>query len=150
MISASHNPYLDNGIKVFDHSGYKLPDPEEHTVEQEIFRLKETGIEPRPAKVEADGGLDRQYLDYLVSTVSTTLEGMRLVIDCGNGAAYKLAPELFRKLGANVTVIHCAPDGRNINLNCGALHVGGLREAVLAEKADCGVAFDGDADRAIL
>jgi len=149
MISASHNPYQDNGIKVFGHSGYKLPDAEEHAIEQGIFRLKDQGIAPAPMALVSDELLDRAYLEYLLSTVSVRFEGLRLVIDCGNGAAYRLAPELFRRLGAQVTVLCCAPDGRNINLKCGALHVENLRAAVVNEGAECGVAFDGDADRAI-
>jgi phosphoglucosamine mutase len=149
MISASHNPYQDNGIKVFSHSGFKLPDSEEDTIEQEIFRLKKEALVPAPSGIEIDEGLDRQYLEYLISTVPTRFDGMRLVIDCGNGSAYRLGPELFRRLGAEVTVLCTEPDGRNINLNCGALHVDNLRQAVCAQGADAGVAFDGDADRAI-
>ena len=149
MISASHNPYQDNGIKVFGHSGFKLPDAEEHSIEQEIFRLREQGANPAPAKLTIDQSLDRQYLEYLISTVPVRFEGLRIVLDCGNGAAYRLAPELFRSLGAEVTLLSAEPNGRNINLNCGALHVEGLRSAVVAQGADGGVAFDGDADRAI-
>jgi phosphoglucosamine mutase len=149
MISASHNPYQDNGIKVFGHTGFKLPDAEEHAIEQEIFALKKRGVQPAAAKLEVDQALDRKYLEYLISTVRVRFEGMRLVIDCGNGAAYRLAPELFRRLGAQVTVLNAQPDGRNINLHCGALHVDGLQAAVVRERADCGAAFDGDADRAI-
>jgi phosphoglucosamine mutase len=149
MISASHNPYQDNGIKVFGHSGFKLPDDEEHAVEQEIFRLRERGLAPAPLKLTEDTGLDRQYLDYLASTVAVRFDGMRLVIDCGNGAASRLAPELFRRLGADVTTLCAEPNGRNINLNCGALHLDSLCEAVPAGRADLGAAFDGDADRAI-
>jgi phosphoglucosamine mutase len=149
MISASHNPYQDNGLKVFGHSGFKLPDAEEHTIEQNIFRLREQNIAANPAPLSVDEGLDRRYLEYLASTVSVRFDGMRLIIDCGNGAAYRLAPELFRRLGASVTVLCAEPDGRNINLNCGALHLGKLQEAVVAQSADAGVAFDGDADRAI-
>ena len=149
MISASHNPYQDNGIKVFTHSGFKLPDAEEHAIEQEIFRLRELGIAPAPATLAVDEGLDRQYLEYLVSTASVRFDGVTLAMDCGNGAASVLGPALFRRLGADVKEIFCAPDGRNINLDCGALHVERLRDAVLALRADFGVAFDGDADRAI-
>jgi phosphoglucosamine mutase len=149
MISASHNPYQDNGIKVFGHSGFKLPDAEEHAIEQEIFRLRELGIAPAPAKIAVDEGLDRQYLEYLVSTSSVRFDGVTLAMDCGNGAASLLGPSLFRRLGADVKALFCAPDGRNINLGCGALHVERLRDAVLAHRADFGVAFDGDADRAI-
>ena len=149
MISASHNPYQDNGIKVFTHSGFKLPDAEEHAIEQEIFRLRELGVAPAPATLAVDEGLDRQYLEYLVSTASVRFDGVTLAMDCGNGAASVLGPILFRRLGADVKEIFCAPDGRNINLDCGALHVERLRDAVLALRADFGVAFDGDADRAI-
>ena len=149
MISASHNPFQDNGIKVFGHSGFKLPDAEEHAIEQEIFRLRAQGAVSSPLRLAIDEGLDRQYLDYLASTVAVRLDGLRLLIDCGHGAAYRLAPELFRRLGASVGVLCAEPNGRNINLNCGALHLENLREAVLAQSADAGVAFDGDADRAI-
>jgi phosphoglucosamine mutase len=149
MISASHNPYQDNGIKVFTHSGFKLPDAEEHAIEQEIFRLLELGVAPAPAKIAVDEGLDRQYLEYLVATSPVRFDGVTLAMDCGNGAASLLGPSLFRRLGADVNALFCAPDGRNINLGCGALHVERLRDAVLAHSADFGVAFDGDADRAI-
>jgi phosphoglucosamine mutase len=150
MISASHNPYQDNGIKVFGHSGFKIPDEEEHEVEQEIFRLLDAGVEPKSVKLEVDPGLDRQYLDYLLSTVSTRIDGMKLMLDCGNGAACSLGPELFRALGAEVSAIGVEPDGRNINLGVGALHVDKLRHAVIKSGSDVGAAFDGDADRAIL
>ena len=149
MISASHNPYQDNGIKVFGHSGFKLPDAEEHAIEQEIFRLRSQGAAPSPHKLSIDEGLDGQYLEYLASTVAVRFDGLQLVIDCGHGAAYRLAPELFRRLGASVSLLCAEPNGRNINLNCGALHLENLRDAVLAQGADAGVAFDGDADRAI-
>jgi phosphoglucosamine mutase len=149
MISASHNPYRDNGIKVFGHSGFKLPDAEEHAVEQEIFRLQDAGVRPDEAALTPDEGLDRRYLDYLASTVSGRFTGIRIVLDCGNGGAYQLAPALFGGLGAEVRAIFREPNGRNINLGCGALHVEPLRAAVLESAADLGVAFDGDADRAI-
>ena len=149
MISASHNPYRDNGIKVFGHSGYKLPDDEEHAIEQEIFAFLEAGVNPQPIALEPDPGLDCHYIDYLISTAGGSFAGLRMVADCGNGSASGLAPELFGRLGAEVMAMCAEPDGRNINLGCGALHVEKLRERVLAEKADVGVAFDGDADRAI-
>jgi phosphoglucosamine mutase len=149
MISASHNPYQDNGLKVFGHSGFKLPDAEEHAIEQEILRLREDGLVPTPAQLSMDGDWDRQYLDFLSSLVTVPFSGIKLVMDCGNGAAYRLGPELFRRLGAEVSTLCTEPNGRNINLQCGALHLEGLREAVLAHGADLGVAFDGDADRAI-
>jgi phosphoglucosamine mutase len=149
MISASHNPYRDNGIKVFGHSGFKLPDGEEHEIEQEIFRILEEGLGRQPATLTVDETLDRQYLDFLESTSSVRLEGLKIVVDCGNGASYRLAPELFRRLGAEVVAICTEPDGRNINLDCGALHLERLQNEVLAHGADFGAAFDGDADRAI-
>jgi phosphoglucosamine mutase len=150
MISASHNPYRDNGLKVFGHSGFKLPDAEEHAIEQDILRIREEGAERKPAKLTVDGSLAGKYLDYLVSTATARLEGARVVVDCGNGASYRLAPELFRRLGADVAAICTEPDGRNINLDCGALHLERLQRQVLACRADFGAAFDGDADRAIL
>ncbi|MDQ6665205.1 MAG: phosphoglucosamine mutase [Acidobacteriota bacterium] len=150
MISASHNPFQDNGLKVFAASGFKLPDHEEHAIEQEIFRLL-PGVEDSIAPaLTIEPGLDRRYCDFLLSTLRVPLTGMRLVLDCGNGAASHLAPELFQKSGATVVAINARPDGRNINLDCGALHVDGLRRAVIGHHADVGVAFDGDADRAML
>ncbi len=149
MISASHNPYQDNGIKIFGHSGYKLSDAQETELESEILGLLEAGFTAARVTLAEDPGLDERYLAYLSSTFPHSLEGFRLVVDCANGAATRLAPALFERLGASVDAIGCAPDGRNINLDCGALHVEGLREAVLAQGADAGVALDGDADRAI-
>jgi phosphoglucosamine mutase len=149
MISASHNPYEDNGIKVFGHTGFKLPDAEEDTIERQILRLREDGLTPERLELPIDETLDRQYLEYLLSTVSVRFDGMRIAIDCGNGAACGLARNLFHRLGAEVLMLNAEPNGRNINLNCGALHVERLQEAVLANKTDFGVAFDGDADRAI-
>ena len=149
MISASHNPYRDNGIKVFGHSGFKLPDEEEDAIEREILRIREQGLEPRPTPLFSDEALAQQYLEYLASTAKVRLDGVRLVLDCGNGAAYRLAPKLFRRLGAEVTAICAEPDGRNINLNCGALHLEAAQKKVLECRANYGVAFDGDADRAI-
>jgi len=149
MISASHNPYQDNGLKVFSHSGYKLPDAQEHEMEQEIFTLLDEPATPVHAPLSADPTLAQRYIDSLLATMAAPLHNPHIVLDCGNGAASDLAPELFRRAGANVTAICCDPNGRNINLNCGALHVGGLRDAVIANRATVGVAFDGDADRAI-
>jgi phosphoglucosamine mutase len=149
MISASHNPYRDNGIKVFSHSGFKLPDDEEHAIEQDIFQVVQESRPVCARPLSVDAALARQYLEFLISTVSVRFDGMKLAADCGNGASYKLAPELFGRLGAEVTTLSADPDGRNINLNCGALHLEQLREAVLAGHSEFGVAFDGDADRAI-
>ena len=150
MISASHNPYQDNGLKAFDHSGYKLPDDQELLIEAEIFALREAGEEPVAAELQVDETLDKAYVDYLASTVSCSFAGQRVVLDCANGAASHLATELFERLGASVIAVGCEPNGRNINLNSGALHVENLRAEVLKQQADIGIAFDGDADRAIL
>jgi phosphoglucosamine mutase len=150
MISASHNPFEDNGIKVFAHTGYKLPDNEEHDIEEEIFRILPGMQAPLVPPALPCTFSVRPYLDFLLSTISTNLTGLKLVIDCGNGAASALAPELFRAAGADVTPICDHPNGRNINLNCGALHVEQLRDTVLQSGADAGIAFDGDADRAML
>ena len=149
VISASHNPYRDNGLKVFGHNGFKLPDSEEHLIEQEIFRLRAGPVTPAPMALAVDEDLDRQYLAFLLGISSLRLDGVKIALDCGNGAAYRLAPELFRTLGAEVVAIGCSPDGRNINLHCGALHLEALQEAVVAHGAAFGAAFDGDADRAI-
>ena len=149
MISASHNPFEDNGIKVIDHSGYKLPDEDELGLETAMFAWLERGDTACDEILVADESLDRKYIAFLESTITERLDGLHLVIDCSNGAASKLAPTLFAELGARVTAIGNTPDGRNINLNCGSLHLEFLREHVLAAKADLGIAFDGDADRAL-
>ncbi len=152
MISASHNPFEDNGIKIFARTGYKLPDAEEHEVEEAIFRILPEvpeQIQPEPLAAACS---TRPYLDFLLSTLASKqpLAGLKIVMDCGNGAASALAPDLFREAGAEVTAISCEPNGRNINLDCGALHLENLRTQVLASGADAGVAFDGDADRAMM
>jgi phosphoglucosamine mutase len=149
MISASHNPFQDNGIKIFDHSGFKLPDQQEHIIEGHIFASTSSGKPPSPQKLTVDEGLDRAYVEHLAGTMADGLGGMTIVVDGANGAAVHLGPALFERLGAKVDCIHCAPDGKNINLDCGALHVESLRKRVLETGATLGVAFDGDADRAI-
>ena len=143
MISASHNPYRDNGIKIIDHSGFKLPDEQEHVLERDIFARKGTA---GPKTLVVDEGLDRAYIEHLAGTLPAGLAAVRMVVDAAHGAASFLAPALFRRLGAEVECIGCAPDGKNINLNCGSLHMEGLRDRVLETGADLGVAFDGDAD----
>ena len=150
MISASHNPYQDNGLKVIDHSGFKLPDEQEHSLEQDLFAFLESKGKVTPKPVTADEGLDHAYLDYLAATLPQGLGGIHLVIDGANGAASHLAPQLFKRLGAKVEVINCTPDGRNINLHCGSQHLEGVRARVLATGADVGLAFDGDADRCMI
>ncbi len=149
MISASHNPYRDNGIKIIDHSGYKLPDQQELQLEQEIFRLVQEGLEPSEAQLSVNEALDRSYIAHLESTVTARLEGLKIALDCANGSAAHLAPKLFEDLGAEVICTGCAPDGRNINLNSGSLHLENLQKTVPSLGADLGVAFDGDADRAL-
>ena len=149
MISASHNPYQDNGIKLIGHSGYKLPDEQEEKLESDIFSLLRAGHAGPAATLAVDEDLDRTYIDHLARTIPDGLGGLSIVADCANGSASFLAPELFERLGARVRRMHCSPDGHNINLNCGSLHLEGLREKVIEESADVGVAFDGDADRAL-
>jgi phosphoglucosamine mutase len=151
VISASHNPYHDNGVKLFSHAGMKFPDSVEEIIEAEIF--KHTGEAPpkNSPLLVADESLDAEYLAFLRSRLipGANLAGLRIVLDCANGAAYRLGPELFRSLGAHVVAMGVAPDGRNINAGCGSLHLEGLQQRVLAEKAQLAVAFDGDADRAL-
>jgi phosphoglucosamine mutase len=148
MVSASHNPYHDNGIKVINHAGYKLADSLEEEIEGEMFQWLDSADEALAEIVPADASLDAIYGDYLASTVHGELP-FHLAVDCGNGSATATAPDLFRRLGARIELIGGDPDGRNINLNCGSLHLDGLRELVLRTGADLGVAFDGDADRAL-
>lgn len=150
MISASHNPFQDNGIKIFDHSGFKIADEVELEFEQQMFALLDAGAAAEPFELVEDPGLDEQYVEHLRTTFPHSLNGKTLVLDCANGAAAHLAPNLFEGLGANIVKLGCEPDGHNINENCGALHVDSLRDRVLAESADVGFAFDGDADRCIV
>jgi phosphoglucosamine mutase len=152
VISASHNPYHDNGVKLFAASGMKFPDEVEEQIEADILRRRD-GVRPGAEKpVVADRALDEDYLEFLRGCVlpGAKLAGMKLVLDCANGAASTLGPELFRSLGAEVAAIHNQPDGRNINAGCGSLHPEGLQKKVIEERATLGVAFDGDADRALL
>jgi phosphoglucosamine mutase len=160
VVSASHNPYHDNGIKIFSPSGRKLDDATERLIEDDIRAAKREGdgaaAERNAGAFEEEGAqesaaLQQRYLDYLAAEVGDglSLDSLTLVVDCANGAAYKLAPALLARLGARAISINCAPDGRNINQDCGSLHIDGLRRAVLENRADMGVAFDGDADRAL-
>lgn len=149
MISASHNPYRDNGIKVFDHSGYKLPDQTELALEHRIFEILAANPHPQPVEPRLDESLDEAYLEFLSKVCGTRLDGLDLLVDAANGSASRLAPRLFEGLGARVHTVGCSPNGRNINLNCGSLHLEALRAAVLERGAHLGVAFDGDADRAL-
>lgn len=148
MISASHNPYQDNGIKVVSHSGYKLPDDVEMKLENLLTDWLGTGEDAFSKPLDVDASLDHGYINYLANTVGTAFP-FRLVIDCANGSATEIAPRLFERLGSKVDWIGASPDGRNINLNCGSLHLDGLQQRVLQTGADMGIAFDGDADRAL-
>ena len=151
VISASHNPFHDNGVKLFSGTGMKFPDEAEEHLEIEIHEHKGHETAPHGVPVPTDLSLDEEYLAYLRGRVipGANLTGMKLVLDCANGAASQLAPALFRSLGADVIAIHDRPNGRNINDGCGSLHPEHLREKVLATRAALGVAFDGDADRAM-
>ena len=153
VISASHNPYHDNGIKIFSPSGQKIADDVERLIEADIF----AGVELQPSIPKSDNvpaasdQLQSHYLDFLANHIGhgLSLAGLKMVVDCANGASYRLAPALFQQLGATVVAINAEPDGRNINLNSGSLHIEGLQQRVVNEKADLGVAFDGDADRSL-
>jgi len=151
VISASHNPYHDNGVKLFSHAGMKFPDAVEETLEAEILRLRPEQVSDRRPALVANHARHVEYLDFLRSRMidNANLAGLRVVLDCANGAAYQLGPELFRALNADVVATGVNPDGRNINAGCGSLHLEGLQKRVLAERARLGVAFDGDADRAL-
>jgi phosphoglucosamine mutase len=151
VISASHNPFQDNGVKLFSHAGMKFPDAVEEELEDDIFKHRSEPPPQNLPRLTADESLDAEYLDFLRKRIipGAKLAGFRIVLDCANGAAYKLGPELFRSLGAEVIAMAVSPDGRNINAGCGSLYLEGLQKRVVAEKARLGVAFDGDADRAL-
>ncbi len=160
VISASHNPWTDNGIKIFSGDGYKLPDARELAIEKEIFALLQSDAVPAPdsalefSSLPGDEGLRHAYVRWLAGSVSTDLSGLRVAVDCANGAATAEAPELFGALKISTTFLHSAPDGQNINENCGALHpetvAHFVAESQVAEgRFDVGVTFDGDADRAL-
>jgi phosphoglucosamine mutase len=155
VISASHNPYEDNGIKFFWRDGFKLPDETESKIEQLIFEKSLDTLLPTATKIGGAVRLDDaagRYIAWVKGTFpkELTLEGLTLVIDCANGAAYKVAPEVLEELGAKVIKLAVTPDGKNINDNCGALHPENLSKAVLKHKAHLGIALDGDADRLIV
>jgi len=152
VISASHNPWYDNGIKIFGGDGYKLPDETELRIEDEIFRQLESVTAPEPQNLSAppvNPEFRADYEAFLLSAVpGLKLNGLKLVLDCANGAASAIAPELFAHLGGCVQLTHATPDGRNINADCGALHPAVVAAETKA-NADIGVTFDGDADRAL-
>jgi len=150
VLSASHNPYRDNGIKFFGAEGVKLSDEQEQHLESRIAALVKRILEPTPAGVPVEEDLCRLYLAHLSRSVSGGRAGdFRLVVDCAHGAASQLAPALFEQYGWRADWIGCKPDGRNINAGCGSLHLEALQKAVVERQADAGIAFDGDADRAL-
>jgi phosphoglucosamine mutase len=151
VVSASHNPYHDNGIKVFVPSGCKLDEAMELAIERDLKEPPADMPKLHDASATADVNLKTKYLSFLRGLgAGLNLSHMTLIVDCANGASYELAPELFKSLGAKVHTINVEPDGRNINLECGSLHPARLQKAVLDQKADMGLAFDGDADRLLV
>jgi phosphoglucosamine mutase len=155
VISASHNPFQDNGIKIFSPSGQKLAEDTETLIERDVFDRREFSSDrPSPSKMKIATKaqtLAAAYLDFLIDDIGKglSLRDLRLIVDCANGAASNFAPALFSRLGAQVTAINNRPDGRNINLDCGSLHIESLQRAVIEDRADIGIAFDGDADRSL-
>ena len=149
MLSASHNAMPDNGIKFFARGGSKLDDAVEDAIEA---RMNEPWARPTGAdvgRVIEGADLVEYYIDHLVASLPHRLDGVRVVVDCANGAASYVAPEAYRRAGADVVTIHSSPDGFNINENCGSTHMGDLQRAVVEHKADLGLAHDGDADRCL-
>ncbi len=150
VLSASHNPMPDNGIKFLARGGHKLDDDVEAAIEARMGEAWDRPLGADVGRIRADVGLaGQQYVDHLVATVGTGLEGLRVVVDCANGAASEVGPAALRQAGADVVVINASPDGRNINEACGSTHPEQLQSAVVAARADLGVAFDGDADRCL-
>jgi phosphoglucosamine mutase len=154
VISASHNPYQDNGIKIFSRDGYKLPDADEDEIEELITSGRIKDIRPTASEIGKAKRIDDALGRYVVFCKETfpddlSIEGMKIVLDCANGATYKVAPTIFWELGAEVTAIHCEPDGLNINKNCGSQYTESLIAKMKEIGADIGLAFDGDGDRLI-
>lgn len=155
MVSASHNPIEYNGIKFFDNLGFKLPDTIEARIESLIFEDRLDAMRPKPEemgkayRIDDAGG---RYIQYLKGTFpqNLVLDGMKIVIDCANGAGYRVAPAVFRELGAEIVTTAVSPNGLNINLDCGALHPERMARIVQENKADVGIALDGDADRVMM
>ena len=154
VISASHNPSQDNGIKIFNSDGFKLSDEKENQIEELIFANNMEKLHPVPKELGKVSRLDDavgRYVDFLKSTFPQQInpEGIKVVLDCSNGATYRVAPEVFAELGVEITTLFNQPDGKNINLNCGSQHPEILAAEVLRKRADGGFAFDGDGDRVI-
>src|ERR1700679_439972 len=151
VISASHNPYHDNGVKLISSTGMKFPDAIETALEQFVLSSRDAVSAAKTLRLHDNEKIDDDYLEGLAQALlpGAKLAGMKIVLDCANGAASNLAPPLFRSLGADVIAMNHAPDGKNINANCGSLHPEGMQKRVVQSGAALGVAFDGDADRAI-
>ncbi|MDY5584624.1 MAG: phosphoglucosamine mutase, partial [Arcanobacterium sp.] len=149
MISASHNPMQDNGIKFINTNGFKLDDAIEDKIEELLGTEWDRPVGEGVGSMSENALVsDRLYMDHLIST-GVSLKGLRIALDCANGAASDVAPRVFQKLGADVVVINAAPDGKNINEGCGSTHPEQLQALTVATKADFGFAFDGDADRCL-
>ncbi len=151
VISASHNPFYDNGIKLFSPSGRKFDEQDELFIESKLLDSKLGLGDYQEHSVNFSAELSEQYFQFLKTEIATNLDlqGLKLALDCANGAAYEIAPKLFRKLGAEVILLGCSPNGRNINEGCGSLHLNNLTAFVKEHNCHLGVAFDGDADRAL-
>ena len=150
VLSASHNPMPDNGIKFLARGGHKLDDELEDAIEAQRGSSWQRPVGADVGRIKIDGGrAGAQYVEHLVATVSTPLDGLRIAVDCANGAASEVGPQALREAGADVVVINASPDGRNINEKCGSTHPEQLQAATVASGADLGVAFDGDADRCL-
>jgi phosphoglucosamine mutase len=152
VISASHNPHYDNGIKFFSGQGTKLPDEIELMIEELLDSPMTVEESDKLGKVSRINDAAGRYIEFCKSSVptSTDFAGLKLVVDCAHGATYKVAPNVFRELGAEVTVLSAAPNGLNINDNCGSTHMGALKAAVVEHGADLGIGFDGDGDRVLM
>jgi phosphoglucosamine mutase len=152
VISASHNPFEDNGIKFFSTEGCKLPDDLECHLEKLIPEWESIprACRERIGNVQRDNELLERYIAHVIASAGCSLKGMRIVVDAANGAAYSIAPRVLSQLGAEVVPIHCTPDGVNINAGCGSLHTHSMRQTVREQRADVGLSFDGDADRVIM
>jgi phosphoglucosamine mutase len=154
VISASHNPYQDNGLKIFDADGFKLTDTQENKIENMVLGDKLNDLLPAAKNMGKSthiNDIHGRYIDFLKNTFPRTLsmEGMKIVLDTSNGATYQIAPEVFEELGADIEIIHNTPNGININQNCGSQHTQDLRNTVIKKRAAIGLAFDGDGDRLI-
>ena len=153
VISASHNPFIDNGIKIFSENGFKLPDTVEEKIEEIILEREPAELHVQPHEVGSSTMWEDGIEEYISALKETTgkrsFSGMRIILDCAHGAAYHVAPVVFRRLGVEISTLGIEPNGLNINKGVGSLHTERLQQRVIEEKAFLGVAFDGDADRAI-